>query len=109
MIVDFSLNRPSARIRPALVVQNDRDNSRTTQTIVVQITTNLSRAGIDTQVSIDSSNPDWAKSGLRAPSVINCSRLASIDTQDILRTIGNLSPATLQQIDDCLRSVLDLK
>ncbi len=56
--VDFSRYDPTDKVRPALVVQNDRDNTRITKTIVAQITTNIARAGEDTQYLIDGT-PAW--------------------------------------------------
>ena len=44
VIVDLRPQKPSAKVRPVLVVQNDRDNSRPTSTIVVQVTGNFKRA-----------------------------------------------------------------
>ncbi len=35
------------KVRPALVVQNDRDNGRLATTIIVQITGNTRRAGFE--------------------------------------------------------------
>lgn len=106
VIVDFRNVNPSAGVRPSVVVQNDRDNARTTKTIVVQVTTNLRRVGLDTQHLIDPNHPDWAKSGLRKPSVVNCSNLATIPQGDILGLIGSLSGATMNAIDDCLKAAL---
>ena len=42
-----------SKVRPALVVQNDRDNLRLTNTIVALITRNISRVGEPTQMLID--------------------------------------------------------
>jgi mRNA-degrading endonuclease toxin of MazEF toxin-antitoxin module len=53
VIVDFSPASPSAGIRPAVVVQNDRDNARMQNTIVAQVTSNIRRAQEDTQLLID--------------------------------------------------------
>ncbi len=78
VIVNFTPTNPAAQIRPALVVQNDRDNARMGNTIVVQITTNITRAQQDTQLLVDQAHPDWAASGLRRPSVVNCSNLATV-------------------------------
>ena len=58
VIVDFAPTNPNATIRPALVVQNDNDNQRLTNTIVVQITSNISRAHEATQTLIDQSHAD---------------------------------------------------
>ena len=47
VVVDFTPTMPAASVRPALVVQNDRDNARMRNTIVAQVTSNLRRAGED--------------------------------------------------------------
>jgi mRNA interferase MazF len=108
VVVDFLPTRPAAQVRPALVVQNDRDNSRTDNTIVVQITTNLSRAGHDTQLLIDPHHPAWQASGLLRPSVVNGSCLAYVEQQDVLRVIGCLTDDAMLQVNECLRAALGL-
>ena len=108
VIVDFSPTTPSAGIRPAVVVQNDRDNGRMRNTIVAQVTSNIRRAQEDTQLLIDQNHADWQQSGLRLASVINCSNLATVRQTDVRRVIGSLSSATLQKIDNCLRAALEL-
>ena len=108
VIVDFRPMNPRAGVRPALVVQNDRDNARMSNTIVAQVTTNIRRSAQDTQVLIDSAHPDWIASGLRNPSVVNCSNIYTIEHGDVARIIGSLSPATMRQIDQCLKTVLGI-
>ena len=106
VIVDFTPTNRSAQIRPALVLQNDRDNARMGNTIVAQLTTTLRRAGEDTQLLIDSTHPDWTASGLRRASVVNCCNLATVSQQDIAKVIGSLSAATMRNVEDCLRAAL---
>jgi mRNA-degrading endonuclease toxin of MazEF toxin-antitoxin module len=108
VIIDFSATSPRAGVRPGLVVQNDADNARMHNTIVVQVTTNVRRAGEPTQHLIDATHPDWAASGLRHPSVVNCSNVATIAKVDIRKTIGTLSPATMAHVDSCLKAALNL-
>jgi len=86
--VDFSLHDPADRARPALVVQNDRDNARMAKTIVALITTNVRRAAEDTQYLIDRSHPDFPASGLHRDSAVNCSNLYTIRQSDVSRVIG---------------------
>jgi mRNA interferase MazF len=109
VIVNFTPTNPAAQIRPALVVQNDRDNGRMGNTIVVQITTNIRRAQQDTQLLVDQAHPDWTTSGLRRPSVVNCSNLATVVQRDVIRTIGTLSTTTMQDIDACLKAALGIR
>jgi mRNA interferase MazF len=106
VIVDFG---PQAKTRPALIVQNDRDNARMTNSIVVQITSNVDHAHEATQHFIDSSHPDWKQSALRRPSVVKCSNIAYVRQQDIVRVIGTLSVGTMLNIDECLKAALGIR
>jgi len=108
VIVDFSPMNPTAKVRPAIVVQNDVDNARMANTIVVQITSNTSRSHESTQLLIDQSHPDWVLSGLRLPSVINASNLATVSRLQVTHAIGRLSPATMANVDQCLKAALGL-
>lgn len=108
VVVDFSVTYPQAGKRPALVVQNDQDNARMHNTIVAQITTNVSRAHEPTQLLIDSSHQDWSLSGLRAASAVNASNLVTVPKNDLVRKIGELSAQTMQQVDECLKKALGI-
>ena len=108
VIVDFSRYDPRDKVRPALVLQNDRDNTRMAKTIVALITGNTRRAGEDTQYLVDATHPDFAASGLVRDSAVNCSNLYTIRQSDISRTLGCLSSATMQQIDACLKTALGI-
>lgn len=98
-----------SKVRPALVVQTDRNNARLQDTIVALITSNLARAGVEpTQYLLDPSHPDWPSSGLLLPSVVKCENLYTFNKRRILRKLGHLSPATMHQVNDCLKAALDL-
>jgi mRNA interferase MazF len=54
VLVDWPFSGGGAsKIRPALIVQNDRDNQRLTNTIVAMITSTTRRATEATQLLID--------------------------------------------------------
>ncbi|WLD13061.1 type II toxin-antitoxin system PemK/MazF family toxin [Planctellipticum variicoloris] len=108
VVVDFRPVNPRAGVRPALVVQNDRDNRRLTNTVVAQISSNVRRAGEDTQLLIDQRHSDWTASGLRHPSAVICSNIYTISQDDVARVIGSLSDTTMQQVNERLRIVLGL-
>ena len=99
--------RPGAKLRPVLVIQNDRNNGRMRNTIVASITTNVSRASEPTQVLIDISGADGPQTGLLATSVVSCENLVTIG-QSQARWIGRLSPALMAQVDAALRDSLGL-
>ncbi len=97
-----------AKKRPVLVVQNDRDSRRLTNTIVAQITSNTSRAHESTHLFIDIATADGKASGLLSDSLVSCVNLATIELNRLERVIGHLSPNLMAEIDDCLRTALQL-
>jgi mRNA interferase MazF len=101
-------SRTGAKTRPMLVVQNDGNNARMTNTIVVFITTNLLRAAEPTQVLIDITTPEGHLSGLTRTSVVSCENILTVVQSDILRTIGHLPDVLMQQVDAALKVSLAL-
>jgi mRNA interferase MazF len=97
-----------SKVRPALVVQNDRDNGRLTNTVVALITGNTSRANEPTQLLIDTDTRDGKQSGLNRSSAVVCVNVFTVSQAKIFRTIGNLPPSLMSQIDDCLKVALAL-
>jgi mRNA interferase MazF len=109
VVLDFPFKDAGSKIRPALVVQNDRDNGRLSGTIVAMITGNLKHRSEPTFLFVDPTTPDGVSSKLHAPSLVNCSHLYTIDQQDVKRTIGRLSSPLIAALDDRLRVALALK
>lgn len=97
-----------AKIRPAVVVQNDRNNARLSNTIVAAITRNVSRTHQPTQLLIDPATTTGQASGLLAVSAVTCENLFTVGQNLIHRVIGRLSTASMQQVGDCLRASLDV-
>ena len=96
------------KMRPVLVLQNDRDNQRLTNTIVAQITTYLRRAHEPTHLLIEVATVEGQQSGLLSDSAVSFLNLATIHQSVITRTIGTLSPALMARAEDCLRTALGL-
>ena len=69
---------------------------------------NLAAVHEPTRYAIDETHPDWSASGLKLPSAVKCEHLYTFHKQRVLRTIGDLSAATMLQINDCLKSSLEL-
>jgi len=98
-----------SKVRPALVVQNDVDNNRLLNTIVVMITSRTSRAGSEpTQLLIDISTPDGRQSGLIMNSAVNCANLFTIGQNKVMRVLGHLSPPLMSKVELCLKAALDV-
>jgi mRNA interferase MazF len=106
VLVDYPLTTGSAKVRPALVVQNDRDNDRMTNTIVAQISGNTARVNEATQHLIElAAGPGC---GPARDSALIATNLLTMHQSDILRDLGSLSAATMAQINECLRVALGL-
>jgi mRNA interferase MazF len=101
-------SRAGAKTRPMLVVQNDANNARMANTILVFITTNLSRASEPTQVLIDVQTADGQISGLKKNSVVSCENILTVVQGDIQRTIGRLPDALMGLVDQALKASLAL-
>ena len=94
-----------SKSRPAVVVQADYLNGLIDDTILVQLTS--TRHGIPgTEVVIDPARE--TASGLSRVCVVACTNFLTIDQALIQRTVGYLTPATMQQIEDCLKKVLSM-
>ena len=94
-----------SKVRPAVVVQADYLDGLTDDTILVKITG--SRFGIPgTEVQIDPAVE--TASGLAKVCYASCKDILTRDQVLVLRTVGYLSDAAMQQIDDCLKKVLEL-
>jgi mRNA interferase MazF len=95
--------------RPALVVQCDRNNRRLQDVILALITSNTARALTEpTQLLIEIATPDGKQAGLLHDSAVKCEHLMTVHEGLIERVIGRLSSGMMQQVDQCLRSALDL-
>lgn len=109
VIVEFPYaDRQRGKNRPSLVVQNDRDNHRLANTVVVMISGNIRHATEPTQVLVDPALQLGQSSGLHGPSVVKCCNLYTVRQQDILRQIGQLSDDLLRKVDQALMVALGL-
>jgi mRNA-degrading endonuclease toxin of MazEF toxin-antitoxin module len=93
------------KVRPAVVVQADFLNGLIDDTILVKITG--TRFGIPgTEVELDPARE--TRSGLSKVCYASCNNILTRDQTVIGPVIGYLSVATMQQIEDCLKKVLEL-
>lgn len=107
VIVDVPFtDEARSKARPAIIVQNDRDNARLRKTIVVLITGNLKRVGDPSHFLIDPGTPQGASAGIHGPSVASCNNLFVIEQTKIRQAVGHLSDTLKQQLSDCLKAAL---
>jgi mRNA interferase MazF len=107
--VDFPFTDiPRGKKRPAVVVQNDRDNQKIRKTVVAMITGNLTRLGDPSHLLIDPSTPEGASSGLNGRSLVSCNNLYTLEQDCIQKSLGHLSDVLMRKLDDCLKAALEL-
>jgi mRNA-degrading endonuclease toxin of MazEF toxin-antitoxin module len=102
------VDRPGGKNRPALIVQNDRDNARLASTVVAMITGNIRFAHEPTQLLLDPATPDGRGLGLRGPSAVKFCNLFTVAQQHILRVIGRLPTSCESEMNACLKAAFDL-
>lgn len=94
--------------RPVLILQSDGYNQRIRNTIVAQITSNLSRANDPAHLLIDLSTAEGKQSGLLHDSVVSCLNLATLMNDRLDKVIGTLPDTLMTQINDCLKAALSV-
>ncbi len=98
-------DRTGGKMRPAVVVQADYLNGLLDDTILVQITSKAH--GIPgTEVRLDPNVE--TSSGLRRVCYAFCPNIVTYDATLIDQVLGTLSPATMSQIDSCLKATIGL-
>src|SRR5947207_1201112 len=104
--IDWQLSDLSgSKVRPAVVVQADYLSGLIDDTILVKITG--SQFGIPgTDVQIDPAVE--TASGLRKVCYASCKDILTRDEGLVHRAVGVLSAAVMQQLEDCLKAVLQL-
>lgn len=90
-----------ARFRPYLIIQNDVANRHSPTTIVVPMSTNLSRADLPCHVVV--------KYGRIYPSVVLCEQIRTVDFADDWSFLEHLPERVMKQVDAALKISLDLE
>jgi mRNA-degrading endonuclease toxin of MazEF toxin-antitoxin module len=99
-------DRTGSKTRPAVVVQADFLNGLIDDTVLVQVTG--TRHGVPgTEVEIDPSAEP--ASGLIKLCYASCTNVLTLDQSLVLGTVGLLSDAVMQQIEACLKTVLEIR
>lgn len=97
-----NVGSPGGKLRPALIVQSDHNNSRLNETMIAAITSNTSRVREATQLLIEVATPDGATAGLLYDSAVRCERLHVIPQTDVRRVIGKLPSSVVFHSSNCV-------
>src|ERR1019366_4408865 len=93
VVIDFPFTSGGSKVRPAIIVQNDRDNARIQKTVVAMVTGNLKRVAEPTHLLVAPATGEGKSSGLRSASLVVWVNLYTVDQSAVVKTIGHLSDA----------------
>lgn len=85
------------KTRPALILQNDIANRHSAITIVAAITSKFDATLYPTEVLISP-----LEAGLTTESVVLLNQVRPVDKRRLVKRLGSLTPATLQQVERAL-------
>ena len=95
---------PGRKRRPAVVLSVDTFNRAGTKLIVAAVTSNVSPPFRPGDVLL----ADWQKAGLIKPSAVR-GVLATIDKQDIIRSMGQVTDDDLAKVESAFAATLGFK
>ena len=96
----------AAKVRPAVCLTDPVGPHR--HVILAFITSRIPADLMETDIVLDTSQPDFATTGLRVSSTLRLHRLMTASTSLILRELGELSPDIQAQVADKLRKLFGL-
>ncbi len=96
----------SSKIRPAVVISNAVSTHG--ELTVIFITSVLTSEANLTDVLIDPKSPVYADSGLRKPSLVRCSKIATIHRSLVEGILGQIPKEGMKSIESGLRHAFGL-
>ena len=96
----------AAKVRPAVCLTDPVGPHR--HVILAFIPSRILADLMETDIVLDTSQPDFATTGLRVSSTLRLHRLMTASTSLILRELGELSPDIQAQVADKLRKLFGL-
>jgi mRNA interferase MazF len=91
----------SSKVRPAVCLTNPLGPHR--HVVLAFITSHIPGSLLRTDLVLDSRDPGFAATGLRAPSTLQLHRLMTVSTSLIRRQLGQLSPELQTRVAEGLR------
>ncbi len=105
LLVRFPFTDLSAgRVRPALVVGRSGGDD----VIVAFITSRADRADPRAEHLLEPTDPGFASTGLRVPSVIRLNKIATLNRELVRRRLGRIERRAALAVGQALRYVFDL-
>ena len=94
------------RVRPALVIS--RSDRKDVDLMITFITNDTGKALGPSELLIETTHQDLARTGLKLNSVIRLDKLVTVDSHILLGSLGELSEELIRGAIACLTHALDL-
>jgi len=98
-------NLSGAAVRPALVVSVGLIGQ---DLILAGISSVVRGAGVPTDLLVNTTLPEFNRTGLRVASVLRLHKLAAVESRVVIRRLGQIGPLLRLDVDRILRQVLGL-
>ena|SRR6185437_3239310 len=92
-----------SKVRPCVVIQNDRDNETRTVTLVVLITTDSSSQSLPFAVHLKAGT-----SGINMDSYVNCGHIYTLSKCHLKEKVGKLASVEMEEVERAILYVLGL-
>jgi mRNA interferase MazF len=102
--LDPTIGHEIKKTRPALVVQNDVSNQFSAITMIAPITSSVRLPLSPLHVLL----PADASTGLNMPSVAMFNQIRAVDRSRLIRKLGAVNAALLQQVEEALKTAFGL-
>jgi mRNA interferase MazF len=97
---------PGMKLRPVLLLTNPV--GPVPELVTAYISSVIPPSLLPSDLVIDPIRPEYATTHLKATSVIRLHKLASLHSHTFARSLGKISPATALEIEQRLRTLLNL-
>lgn len=97
---------PGAKLRPVLLLTGPLGT--VPELLVAYISSVIPVVLLVTDIVLDPADPDLAQTNLKLKSVLRLHKLATIHASNVVRRLGSLPPATVTEVDNKLRGMLNL-
>ena len=92
-----------AGLRPVLIIQTDRANPYSPNTIVIPFTTKIRKELLPSHVCVKASGE-----GLKEDSVLLCEQIRVIDKQRLIRKMRESDTTIMEKVSWAIKNILDL-
>ena len=107
VLVPFPFDDLSGKkVRPAVCLTNEIGPYN--HVILAFITSRIPDTLLETDIIIESTDPDFFLAGIRVSSTLQLHRLMTISKSMLLRELGELSPAMIRKVNERLFKLFEL-